>query len=90
MIGEHRVPAANSTVWVSEIGAGLAKNNDTFAVVWSQGRDGKYKYSLRSDKRVGMDVSKIAKKFGGGGHRSSAAFISNYPPVVVDWDEIEG
>lgn len=84
------VPAANSAIWQSEIGAALAKNNEAFAVVWYQMRDGRVKVSLRSDKNVGMDVEKIAKKYGGGGHKNSAGFITTDFPNVVNWEEIDG
>jgi nanoRNase/pAp phosphatase (c-di-AMP/oligoRNAs hydrolase) len=33
--------------------------------------------SLRSDKDTGVDVSKIAIKYGGGGHRASSGFRMN-------------
>jgi oligoribonuclease NrnB/cAMP/cGMP phosphodiesterase (DHH superfamily) len=44
-----------------------------FAVVWSVGSDGKVNISLRSvgDK---VDVSDIAKRYGGGGHKNAAGF----------------
>lgn len=38
-------------------------------------KNGKYKYSLYSKNDI--DVSKIAKKYGGGGHKHAAGFISN-------------
>jgi oligoribonuclease NrnB/cAMP/cGMP phosphodiesterase (DHH superfamily) len=43
-----------------------------FSLGWSQHADGKFVYSLRS---VGdFDVSEIAKKYGGGGHKNAAGF----------------
>jgi nanoRNase/pAp phosphatase (c-di-AMP/oligoRNAs hydrolase) len=83
------VPAANSAIWQSEIGAALARNNETFAAVWFQTRDGRVKVSLRSDKNVGMDVEKIAKKYGGGGHKNASSFYTNSIPRVVDWNEVD-
>ncbi len=44
-----------------------------FAVGWFQRGDGKYQYSLRS--RGEFDVSAVAKRFGGGGHRNAAGFV---------------
>ena len=41
--------------------------------------DRRYKVSLRSYKE-GIDVSKIATKYGGGGHKSAAGFICNELP----------
>lgn len=44
-----------------------------FAACWFQRGDGMIQYSLRSeDHRV--DVSEVAKKFGGGGHRNAAGY----------------
>ncbi|HUW14861.1 MAG TPA: DHHA1 domain-containing protein [Anaerolineae bacterium] len=73
-VGEHRVPAVNSSVLQSEIGARLARGNK-FGVVWFQRADGKFQYSLRSQEG-GVDVSEVAKEFGGGGHERSAGFES--------------
>jgi oligoribonuclease NrnB/cAMP/cGMP phosphodiesterase (DHH superfamily) len=42
---------------------------------FSQGKDGRYYFSIRS--RDGTDVSKIAKKFDGGGHKAAAGFVVN-------------
>lgn len=83
------VPAANSDIWQSDIGAKLSKNNSMFSVIWSQSADGKYRYSLRSDSKIGVDVSEIAKRYGGGGHKNAAGFVSSDPPVVVDWADID-
>lgn len=46
-----------------------------FALGWSQWGDGKFHYSLRSDGD--MDVSVLAKKYGGGGHKNAAGFESD-------------
>lgn len=43
-----------------------------FALGWSQQADGSYLYSLRSGSD--FDVSKVAKHFGGGGHKQAAGF----------------
>ena len=83
------IPAANSTIWQSEIGSALSRNNDSFAAVWFQLADGRFKISLRSDKRMGMDVSKVAQKYGGGGHKNAASFITEHVPQIVDWKEID-
>lgn len=37
----------------------------------------RYNYSLRSRKEDGVDVSAIAKRYGGGGHRSAAGFVTD-------------
>jgi oligoribonuclease NrnB/cAMP/cGMP phosphodiesterase (DHH superfamily) len=55
----------------SEIGNALCKALPPIGVVWQE-RGGSIKVSLRSNGTV--DVSKIAQRFGGGGHKSSAGF----------------
>ena len=65
------VPYANSPIYQSEIGHELCQGKP-FAIVWYF--DGKkFVYSLRSDED-GVDVSEIAKTFGGGGHKHAAGF----------------
>jgi nanoRNase/pAp phosphatase (c-di-AMP/oligoRNAs hydrolase) len=67
----HRVLAANSFAQTSEIGNILAKQQPPFGIVWSE-RDGRIIVSLRAIKN--FDVSKIAVRFGGGGHKAAAGF----------------
>lgn len=69
----YKVRCANSTHLVSELGDSLA--GDTFSIVWSF--DGRYRVSLRS--RI-FDVSEIARKYGGGGHKTAAGFICDRLP----------
>jgi oligoribonuclease NrnB/cAMP/cGMP phosphodiesterase (DHH superfamily) len=69
----HRVPCVNTPrVNVSELLNTLAKQAP-FAVGWHQRGDGLYAYSLRSTDE-GVDVSEIAKLYGGGGHRNASGF----------------
>ena len=67
----HTIYAVNSPSFDSRLGVLLYKKRPPMAIVWSR-REGWIKVSLRSDRSV--DVSKIAKKYGGGGHIGSAAF----------------
>lgn len=77
-IGGHVVPVVNATLNISEIGNELAKRHpDLFAASFFYKPDGQVVYSLRSLDPTGMDVSEIAKKYGGGGHMHSAGFSSN-------------
>jgi oligoribonuclease NrnB/cAMP/cGMP phosphodiesterase (DHH superfamily) len=72
MEGLH-VMVVNSPHWMSEIGARLAPDCD-FALIWYYDHnDCDVKVSLRSFHEH-VDVSEIAKKFGGGGHRKAAGF----------------
>ncbi len=66
------VPVVNSPILQSEIGDRLAQGKP-FAAVWWQGGDGLGRWSLRSTPD-GLDVSAIAVRFGGGGHRNAAGF----------------
>lgn len=80
MFDGHEVPCVNiSTVQViSDVGHTLG-NGEAFAVSWFQQSDGTYKYSLRSRFGIepqALDVAEIATKHGGGGHTTSAGFIS--------------
>lgn len=45
-----------------------------FALLLTEYENGKIKGSLRSEPHKGVDVSAIAKKFGGGGHKLAAGF----------------
>ena len=69
-----RVPIVNAPyIGISELVGKLAESAP-FAVGWFQRADGLYAYSLRSRGPDGVDVSEIAKRYGGGGHRNSAGF----------------
>lgn len=71
----HTVPVVNAPyINTSELVGKLAESA-TFAVGWYQRSDGKYAYSLRS--RGDFDVSALAKKYGGGGHKNAAGFSAD-------------
>ena len=68
-----KVMAVNSSHWMSEIGARLAPDCD-FAVIWYYDHEDRInKISLRAFHDA-VDVSEIAKGFGGGGHKKAAGF----------------
>jgi len=70
----HNVMVVNAAHWVDEIGHALALRAD-FAMIWKYDHEKRQFYvSLRSHHED-ADVSEIAKKFGGGGHKSSSAFL---------------
>ncbi len=82
------VLVVNSSHWMSEIGARLAPDCD-FAVIWYYDHDDRMiKVSLRSfhDK---IDVSEIAKEFGGGGHKKASGFQLSGELCVDDIFDIE-
>jgi len=57
----------------SEVGEELAKIYD-IGVIWWERQDGVVTFSLRSKQPGDIDVSKIATKMGGGGHKHAAGF----------------
>ena len=72
----YRVPVVNVPYhYASDCADAMLKAEPgaPFCASWFRRADGRIQYSLRSrDDR--MDVSEIAKKFGGGGHRNAAGF----------------
>jgi nanoRNase/pAp phosphatase (c-di-AMP/oligoRNAs hydrolase) len=72
-ISGHDVPCVNTTFAISELVGELAKTAP-FAAGWFQRDDGKFVYSLRSSGESNVDVSAIAKSYGGGGHARAAGF----------------
>lgn len=65
---------------VSYAGQKIIDLKNTPAALWSYSHeDNQFSVSLRSNESVGVDVSEIAKKFGGGGHKFAAAFKSGLP-----------
>ena len=73
MFAGHDVPSANVPPFLaSAAGDELSKAN-AFAIIWHDTRDG-VRVSIRSQREGGLDVSQIAKIYGGGGHRNAAGF----------------
>ncbi len=69
------VPAANASVFFSEVGEKLLElyPEAPFAAYYSDRADGKRQWGLRS--RPDFDCSVVAKAFGGGGHKQAAGFV---------------
>jgi len=73
-IGGKDVLVVNSPHWMSEIGAALSPKCD-YAVIWYYDHETQQaKVSLRAH-HDDSDVSEIAKRYGGGGHRKAAGFV---------------
>lgn len=68
----HRILAVNATVLFSDVAGELAKDRP-FGACYFDRADGKRQWSLRS-RDGGVDVSEVAAKFGGGGHRNAAGY----------------
>ena len=73
----YNVPCVNAPqVDISEL-VGFLCNGEKFAMGYWQRSDGKFSVSLRS--RGDFDVSELAKRHGGGGHKNAAGFLSDMP-----------
>ena len=77
--------AVNSPILESEIGDYIRRNKKAMGLIWSS-RNGRIEVSLRSDGSI--DVSEIAKKYGGGGHRQAAGFTFK-SRIKFPWKEIK-
>lgn len=74
--------AMSSNLLANDVGALLLERGAPFAVCWQLTDLGRIKCSLRSDGEV--DVEQIAALFGGGGHKTSAAFRVD-PVQFLEW-----
>ena len=72
VIGGYKVPVANLPYTMASDGAGLLAEGAPFAASYFDRADARV-FSLRS-KPDGIDVSKIAAAYGGGGHQHAAGF----------------
>lgn len=71
-IDGHIIPIVNTAFFKSESASQLSENQPFGA---SYNFDGKFYWiSLRADDKSEIDLSKLAAKFGGGGHKKAAAF----------------
>lgn len=68
----HKILAVNTSCLFSEVAERLASGRP-FGAAWFVRSDGKTQWSLRS-RDGGIDVSEVAKRHGGGGHRAAAGF----------------
>lgn len=70
----YTIPFVNVPPALTSVTVGLLAATAPFAVGWFQRADGAFQYSLRSRGDDAVDVSEIAKRYGGGGHRNAAGF----------------
>jgi oligoribonuclease NrnB/cAMP/cGMP phosphodiesterase (DHH superfamily) len=73
IIAGHRVPFCNAPFAFSSDIGNILQQGQPFAATYFDLGDGRRQVSLRSSD-AGLDVSEIAKKYGGGGHRNAAGF----------------
>ena len=72
-----KVLIVNASHWMSEIGSNLSPNCD-FAIIWHYDHEScSTKVSLRSFHDH-VDVSEVAKRYGGGGHKKAAGFTLDH------------
>lgn len=72
VIGGHDVPAASLPYTLTSDAGALMCQGEPFAACYWDTPDGRV-FSLRSTDE-GLDVSEIAKTYGGGGHRNASGF----------------
>lgn len=80
VIGGHKVPVVNLPYTMASEAAGKLAEDAPFAAAYFDAKDGR-KFSLRSRGEGGLDVSAIAKLYGGGGHRNAAGFT-----MPIGWE----
>ncbi|HEY1028371.1 MAG TPA: DHHA1 domain-containing protein [Pseudomonas sp.] len=92
-IAGYSVPTINlPPTMASDAGHQLSEGQPFAAIYWDTAEH--RKYSLRS-RPEGLDVSEIAKQFGGGGHRNAAGFtvpfdhelVTGYVPATLEQTE---
>lgn len=75
-LGDEQCWISNAPYFAaSEVAGELAERDRSFGACYFEAEQGRYQYSLRS--RGEFDVSTIARKFGGGGHKNAAGFTSD-------------
>jgi hypothetical protein len=72
VIGGHDVPAASLPYTLTSDAGALMAKGEPFAACYWDTPDGRV-FSLRSSDE-GLDVSEVAKQYGGGGHRNASGF----------------
>jgi hypothetical protein len=83
-LATYNVPAVNSPVYHQEISERIA-NEGLFTVVYSVGKDVTCRVSLRS---AFLDVSEIARSFGGGGYAHAAYFNSDLSSLLYEKNKV--
>lgn len=71
-------------MFMSEVG-NINSKGRPYSVCYFDNEDGR-KFSLRSTPKIGDDVSVIASKFGGGGHKHAAGFTVERSHVLAHLD----
>jgi len=83
LVDGNNVPTMNAPYMncSEHVGALAEENPDApFAVGYFRREDGRWQFSLRARGGSNFDVSEVALKFGGGGHKSAAGFDASCLP----------
>lgn len=73
--------ACNTALHVDEVGHRMYERSKTFGCCWRVSKGGVVSVSLRSAP-AGADVSQIARRYGGGGHRNAAGFTTDLMTIA--------
>jgi len=73
VLDDWPVPFLNAPYFYSSDAGDIMSERRAFAVCYYDTKDERV-FSLRSNAEYGSDVSKLASKFGGGGHKNAAGF----------------
>lgn len=84
VIAGHRVPVCCCPHFMASDVGNILADGHPFAATYSDSGRNKRSYSLRSSSD-GIDVSEVAKKFGGGGHKHAAGFSLSVPVAIGDY-----
>lgn len=85
LIGGHDVPVANLPFMFASDAGHLMAEGELFAGSYFDTPEGRT-FSLRSSDD-GMDVSEIAKQYGGGGHRNASGFRVAFDHALANSDQ---
>lgn len=84
----YNIKIVNSSHWQSEIGGVLAKECDFAFVYFYSHNTNSYSVSLRSFHED-VDVSLVAKSFGGGGHKKAAGMnLLSHPETLFYFEDV--
>jgi oligoribonuclease NrnB/cAMP/cGMP phosphodiesterase (DHH superfamily) len=80
-LGQDRCRISNAPYFAASEVAGELADDGVFGACYFEAEQGRFQYSLRS--RGELDVSVIAKRYGGGGHKNAAGFTVDAPAHVA-------
>lgn len=78
--------AVNSPILESEIGNWIVQHKKAIGIIWAY-KGSSVRVSLRSDGKI--DVSKLAQRYGGGGHAAAAGFTFDVQ-LEFPWEKRSG